>query len=284
MEAQYLRARWYDVATGRFTSEDVWEGDKYQPLTLHAYLYALAAPINLADASGMRPQPDSTYSCNCGFIDEAHLDDNPDSMASKIIQFVENSTIGDQWSYQLPNGKCFGSRCVGQITDIAVRIKEHLAPDDRPRVALGIFQALENGSEEGKPQTWTGSRYSEEDLTSNLLGFYRALGGRYTRENIEEWCDFLDEVQSAEIYRWYVRYMGPAKVSNWGAPRLLTCADRLVGCGWLNDCSVCPLDEYCPGERGFPVDEFNLVPDPEGGKWELVEPIRVRWPIPRWSK
>jgi RHS repeat-associated protein len=174
VEAQYLRARWYDVATGRFMSEDVWEGDKYQPLTLHAYLYALATPMNLADASGMRPQPDSTYSCNCGFIDEDHLDANPGSTAYDIIQLVEESTAGYQFTYRLPNGKVVGKWWIGQCTDIKVRIKRNIDMQEKHEVALGIFQALENASEEGVPQTVTGSRYSEEDLVSNLLGFYFA--------------------------------------------------------------------------------------------------------------
>ena len=55
---QYLRARWYDVEVGRFTSEDPWEGDDRQPQTLHAYVYALGNPMNFTDPSGKRPWPD----------------------------------------------------------------------------------------------------------------------------------------------------------------------------------------------------------------------------------
>ena len=56
VEAQYLRARWYDVATGRFTSEDVWEGDYQQPQSLNGWLYVLADPVNAIDPSGLTPQ------------------------------------------------------------------------------------------------------------------------------------------------------------------------------------------------------------------------------------
>ena len=59
VEAQYLRARWYDVATGRFTSEDVWEGDYQQPQSIHSYVYARNNAINLVDPSGLCSYQDS---------------------------------------------------------------------------------------------------------------------------------------------------------------------------------------------------------------------------------
>jgi len=49
----YLRARWYDGATGQFTQVDSWEGNVEQPLTLNPYLYALANPLNHVDPSGL---------------------------------------------------------------------------------------------------------------------------------------------------------------------------------------------------------------------------------------
>jgi RHS repeat-associated protein len=48
----YLRARWYDSATGRFTTRDPFPGFAALPQTLHPYGYALNNPINLTDPSG----------------------------------------------------------------------------------------------------------------------------------------------------------------------------------------------------------------------------------------
>ncbi len=48
----YLRARWYDEGTGRFTQVDLWEGDRRQSLTLNPYLYVVANPLNAVDPSG----------------------------------------------------------------------------------------------------------------------------------------------------------------------------------------------------------------------------------------
>jgi RHS repeat-associated protein len=48
----YLRARWYDSATGRFTTRDPFPGFADVPQTLHPYIYALNNPVNLTDPSG----------------------------------------------------------------------------------------------------------------------------------------------------------------------------------------------------------------------------------------
>ena len=48
----YLRARYYDQNTGRFTQMDSWEGNNSDPVTLHKYLYANANPGSMIDPSG----------------------------------------------------------------------------------------------------------------------------------------------------------------------------------------------------------------------------------------
>ncbi|MEQ1905722.1 MAG: RHS repeat-associated core domain-containing protein [Pirellulaceae bacterium] len=50
---QYLRARWYDPQTGRFTSLDPFVGNLSDPQSLHKYLYTHADPVNGADPSGL---------------------------------------------------------------------------------------------------------------------------------------------------------------------------------------------------------------------------------------
>ena len=41
----YLRARWYNAASGTFTSRDPWAGDDQRPNTLALYIYAANNPI-----------------------------------------------------------------------------------------------------------------------------------------------------------------------------------------------------------------------------------------------
>lgn len=48
----YLRARYLNPSSGRFQSIDEYEGNKYEPLSLHKYLYANGDPVKFADPSG----------------------------------------------------------------------------------------------------------------------------------------------------------------------------------------------------------------------------------------
>ena len=48
----YLRARYYQPATGRFWSMDSFEGSQKHPQSLHKYLYCHGNPINGTDPSG----------------------------------------------------------------------------------------------------------------------------------------------------------------------------------------------------------------------------------------
>ncbi|MEE0265034.1 MAG: RHS repeat-associated core domain-containing protein, partial [Acutalibacteraceae bacterium] len=48
----YLRARYYDTATGRFTSADSYSGTTSDPISLHKYLYAHANPVMNSDPTG----------------------------------------------------------------------------------------------------------------------------------------------------------------------------------------------------------------------------------------
>ncbi|MDP6658102.1 MAG: RHS repeat-associated core domain-containing protein, partial [Nitrospinaceae bacterium] len=48
----YLRARYLDVATGRFLSKDPFAGDMMTPITFHPYIYAGNNPISNVDPSG----------------------------------------------------------------------------------------------------------------------------------------------------------------------------------------------------------------------------------------
>jgi RHS repeat-associated protein len=52
VDGYYLRARYYDPATGRFVSTDPFEGYNNQPVTLHDYLYGNVNPVIFVDPSG----------------------------------------------------------------------------------------------------------------------------------------------------------------------------------------------------------------------------------------
>ena len=49
---QYLRARWYEPAVGRFTQVDPFPGVMSMPRTQHPYIYGLNNPALYTDPSG----------------------------------------------------------------------------------------------------------------------------------------------------------------------------------------------------------------------------------------
>ncbi len=51
----YLRARWYDPASGTFTSVDPFDGFDTHPYSLHPYQYGYSDPVRWTDASGEHP-------------------------------------------------------------------------------------------------------------------------------------------------------------------------------------------------------------------------------------
>jgi RHS repeat-associated protein len=54
----FLRARYYSVATGRFLTQDIWQGDYTRPMSLNKWLYVYANPTTYTDSSGLFPSCD----------------------------------------------------------------------------------------------------------------------------------------------------------------------------------------------------------------------------------
>ncbi|MDY6929919.1 MAG: RHS repeat-associated core domain-containing protein [Pseudomonadota bacterium] len=52
LDQYYLRARYYDQSSGRFTQMDTWMGRNSDPVTLNKYLYGNADPTTFIDPSG----------------------------------------------------------------------------------------------------------------------------------------------------------------------------------------------------------------------------------------
>ena len=52
VELLYLRARYYQPATGRFVSKDPWTGHAQEPASLNGYLYVTNNPVTIVDPTG----------------------------------------------------------------------------------------------------------------------------------------------------------------------------------------------------------------------------------------
>ena len=55
IHSQYLRARYYNVVTANFLTEDSYLGDIREPLTLNRYNYCISSYLNYVDPSGNVP-------------------------------------------------------------------------------------------------------------------------------------------------------------------------------------------------------------------------------------
>jgi RHS repeat-associated protein len=80
----YLRARWYNPATGRFMTHDPYQGSVYDPTSLHRYNYARANPANFIDPSGR---------LSAGEYATATWELTKKSFVLTAYSFVQNCTI-----------------------------------------------------------------------------------------------------------------------------------------------------------------------------------------------
>ncbi len=93
---EYLRARYYSAAQGRFTTRDVWEGDPNAPMSYNAWLYVYANAVNLTDASGHDPwwcddpkySPDQAKKCH----DEYNSRTWPDPLYVQGVPYYNQRT------------------------------------------------------------------------------------------------------------------------------------------------------------------------------------------------
>ncbi len=100
-----LRSRTYSPEMGRFLTRDSWQGVDSRPMSLNAWLYAYANPINMKDPSGYDSYcdgPNATQE-DCGFIYPevpdnqmlAYLIQNSPSKGSITTKFGNPNTFWD---------------------------------------------------------------------------------------------------------------------------------------------------------------------------------------------
>ncbi len=155
-----------------------------------------------------RPDFGLAYTCNCSWIDAGHA--NPSSarnlwhqLINESEQYIQNGTLGFKVSYHQNAFKW------------KIKIQEHnqdffvlsgLSIEKKERVALSIFHEVSYGFENlqktgitgGIVEWWSKSSFSEEDLISNLVGFYRAVKGEtYDWRN---WCNPVSEQSSLQVW------------------------------------------------------------------------------------
>ncbi|MBN1887178.1 MAG: FG-GAP repeat protein [Thermoflexales bacterium] len=262
----FLRARYLQPELGMFLSRDPWGGDPERPLTMNCYLYALAHPINHTDPTGLWPRrgeiPEGfQYSCRCGWIDWGHagpgaaysliekvLVEPPEDMPGHTVISVAMTEPGGEYrlEYVINEGR-----------------------DNGPlqwSTALGVYKDLAERFEEWQAHWWFAeTSFSEEDLPSNLIGFYMAFYetfgifhnpdpsiGEVEKAFVRRVCEVVDRpMDSGENSRKVFDAYKDSwqQVTDWNSPRL----NFDDGCG------------LCLGNRSWPAI-FKTIPAAPGGR------------------
>jgi hypothetical protein len=127
------------------------------------------------------------YTCNCGWFDKGHGDGrNAKTLWDKVLKeepvYYQNGLNGYQVDFA-ETSKPYGVKLHEHLQKFFV--KSGLSISDKKKVALAIFKevsiSFENlqgtGVKGFAGEVWGGSSFSEEDLVSDLIGFYRIVDG-----------------------------------------------------------------------------------------------------------
>jgi len=138
---------------------------------------------------------DYSFSTNCGWIDWGHA--NP-GFAKKLIASVQAASdalapgatpAADAGTTTSPAMQASKAGVVFSSASMTVKLARTLTPDEVIAVSLSLFKNISIIFE--VQQIWTdwasGSAFSQEDLPSNLISFYRAAKG-YSQGDIKGFC------------------------------------------------------------------------------------------------
>lgn len=120
------------------------------------------------------------YTCNCGWLDLGHLKSSarPHASARYLWQDILHerglSIAGHRGKHFIGYKQSMGRFGLSVEHFRTYWIKKGLSISERQAVALSIFMEVSLGFEsiQEKYSLFTNSGYSEEDLVSNLIGFY----------------------------------------------------------------------------------------------------------------
>ena len=152
---------------------------------MNGWNYGYGNPVNLVDPSGYAPNEPGiqegrySYTCNCGWVDWGHAKPTAArQLLSKVYFDPVNVPLPYLDTYKVIHVGMY--RLIGGVGRYAV-VRKWMSPSDERKVALGIFRELTEEFENWQANAFRGieehflhSSFAEEDLASNLIGFYIA--------------------------------------------------------------------------------------------------------------
>ena len=207
----FLRARYYSPMTGRFLSQDPWEGNYELPLTMNSYLYVIANPVRWVDPTGLYHSIDGGGNvCNQGDCDVHEVVkyivtrmriDTASQELEEIRRLNESHFLEDAiaayenmtWWQQLLFGNQYLQKALG--TDMAARSTALakfgcLVADGRLRPSCGQWDYKEEiGPRWGQAQKidFCSIGYDEEeifyyDIWANVHFAYVGMAGGFSED------------------------------------------------------------------------------------------------------
>jgi len=253
----------YHPTVGRFLQRDpIGYADG-----VNLYECSRSSPATVADSSGLATEAaidkgDLVYSCNCGWIDWSHA-------SAGVVNFwpaIEKergrrSRLGPGFRVQaqMTHAKEWRGIRVSSGVAKSFYVRLGLSRREKESVALGIFLeiALRFEAFQGEwPYSWfTTSSFSEEDLTSDILGFYRSVRG-VTKPEIEKACQ---AIKDKEVLRTIWRQTGgtatyhPEWVPNHLKPKYHHGDSAMAAACCAKSAKQWPkeYDEVAPAKRGL---------------------------------
>ena len=210
------------------------------------------------------------YTCNCGWLDRGHS--YPGSSRPPVgTANLWNSILAERGSADTLGGrpayvmayrqdavkKVFGAKIYPGLTKRYV-VRRGLSFVDKKRVALAIFQEVSLGFE-GMQDSWiarkltgTDSGFSEEDLVSDLIAFYKTV---YPMIDVDALCKPVSVEASRSVWN----ANGPV-----GQNKNKTFKPRLHPCAECKDPPMFPLQfqTIVPAPKATLFDDWEPDPSP----------------------
>ncbi len=207
----YYGYRYYSLELGRWLTRDPIE----EQGGINLYGFVGNSPVNDVDPFGLSSRSDIPhrleYSCNCGWIDWGHARPGPEFrelwngpngiLSNKGYTSIKTGFMvkyGQMMSFVSGNNKLLTHGVKGSYF-----VKNGLTRSQQESVALAIFQDITVAFEtlqSGLPYSVASSSgFSEEDLTSNLLLFYRVVKG-FDESKIRSLCGTVGKDDSLSVW------------------------------------------------------------------------------------